>query len=88
MTDAPTLHDLYLNSRVKGLSFWCNEFTCRTYEVFPVGVMAIDYGPVSTLADLKADCWCRECGAGRMTIVPNWGEGGPNFFERLGPQSC
>ena len=83
MTDAPTLHDLYRSPRVKGLSFWCTEHTCISHEVWDVGRLAIDWGPGSTLADLKAVSWCRECGAGRMTVVPNWGEGGQSWFERL-----
>lgn len=45
MSAAPTLSDLFRNPRIKGLSFWCNDFACQYHEVFPVGPMAIDYGP-------------------------------------------
>lgn len=82
MPDTPTLHNLFNNTRVKGVNFWCASHACGLRDPEKTGILAIDFGPDETLPGLERDAHCRACG-GSVQVKPSWGEGGVNFFEGL-----
>lgn len=79
----PTLHDLFLNPRVKGINFWCKEHASSHGDLVPTGEAVIDYGARTTLPDLCESDYCRRC-HGPVQVSSSWGEGGFNPFENLG----
>lgn len=70
-TPPPSLHDLYGLPAIEAIAFWCTVHTCQHHDTAPTGVLAIDYGPATTLPDMERVSFCLKC-YGQVQVRPRW----------------